>query len=86
MSLVTVQVMVKTSNSEVWEPVNIKFSPQSFVDAVDANKGDSFIKNIASKSFLGSNISEVHYKYSTDDAERDIREGKKVINKPKNKE
>lgn len=60
MSLVHIRVMVKTSDSEVWEPVNVKFQPNDFNEA--PNK-DKFIKNLASKAFIGSKIEEVEYNY-----------------------
>jgi len=78
MSLVTVLVMVQTSDSEVWESVNIKFQPQAFIDAPNKYK---FICNLASKSILGSSIRDMDYKYSLEDAQRDLKEAKKVINK-----
>lgn len=82
MSLVNVQIMIRKEGEEMWERQNVKFNPQSFIDAPNKSK---FMKNLASQGVLGSVIAEIDFKYSLEQADKDLKQGKKVNNEPKKK-
>lgn len=53
----------------VWSPVNVNVNVQQFIQSVNKKK---YITSIARNGFMGGEVKDVKFNYTTSEAEKDL--------------